>query len=518
MRHHLQQPLYRSLRALYRRFKDPLKPIIRRHERLHRLALTVRDSLKGALRPESSASHGHGAPPFLAEQGGVADAGRRGPSGGTLPDWLVHEWREIHAIEPQVFPDFSIPVEVVTDYIAPSKVGQHYLDLYPLFGEQVSHVILTPWLKKGGAELVTLNLVKALVSEDLATGVVVVTTETDDSPWADRLPAGVRVIEYGKFSRHLKEDEQEKLLVRVLLQMAPPVIHTINSLLGYSMFINHGKALASQSRLYASAFCEDITPEGRSVGYPICFLPRCFDVLTAVLTDNSSIVDKLCCIFAFDRVKFHVHYQPIEMLSRMKHEPGRDDKDHMDIVWASRLDIQKRPDILIGVAEACHAAGLPFTFHVHGTPVYGTSQRDSDFFVSVLRELPNVRYYGGFEGLFSLPVDQHDLFLYTSQWDGLPNVILEALSLGLPVMASKTGGIPEVIIDGETGFLVDPFDDVGAYVTRLRQIYRDRSLQTTVVEKADELLQRSHSWRSYVDELMRIPGYVRRPEGHKQRA
>jgi glycosyltransferase involved in cell wall biosynthesis len=42
--------------------------------------------------------------------------------------------------------------------------------------------------------------------------------------------------------------------------------------------------------------------------------------------------------------------------------------------------------------------------------------------------------------------------------EGLPNVLLESMSMGTPVIASDLGGIPEVIIDGETGILVSPRD------------------------------------------------------------
>jgi glycosyltransferase involved in cell wall biosynthesis len=40
--------------------------------------------------------------------------------------------------------------------------------------------------------------------------------------------------------------------------------------------------------------------------------------------------------------------------------------------------------------------------------------------------------------------------------DGLPNVALEALSMGRPVVGSRISGIPELIVPGENGFLVEP--------------------------------------------------------------
>jgi glycosyltransferase involved in cell wall biosynthesis len=46
-----------------------------------------------------------------------------------------------------------------------------------------------------------------------------------------------------------------------------------------------------------------------------------------------------------------------------------------------------------------------------------------------------------------------DIVLLTSHWEGLPVVIIESLASGLPVVATKVGGVPELVIDGVNGFL-----------------------------------------------------------------
>lgn len=477
----LSRWVYLLARQLYRPLKKVFKPFVVRRPRLHHFALAVKGPLKNLLRsPEAVSSE----------------------RGGPIPEWLIDEWKAAHEVDPRIYPESWI-LETIPFYsydMPDSDLGDSYLTLGNSYGKNVSHVFLVPWLLTGGADLVTLNYIRALASAGFSESIVVIITLDAASPWAARLPEGVRFIEFGKSYFHLAPDEQEKLLARLFLQMAPRVIHNINSDLGYRVFVRYGKALSVYSRLYVSSFCIDLGLDGNLSGYPVWYLPKCFDYLTAVFSDNRTHLNALCDYYAFDMDKMFVHYQPMALPERAAMSGGVMAKQRLDILWAGRLDKQKRPDILLSVAKKC--THLPVTFHV-----YGSSVMDIDSYIDDFLKLQNVEYHGGFDGLHSLPTDRYDLFLYTSQWDGLPNVLLEAMSLGLPVIASNTGGIAELISDKETGFLITPYDDADKFAERIQEILLDRSVFKNIADSAYALVASRHSSRAFTQELQKQYGY-----------
>lgn len=67
----------------------------------------------------------------------------------------------------------------------------------------------------------------------------------------------------------------------------------------------------------------------------------------------------------------------------------------------------------------------------------------------------NVVFWGIRDDIPAL-LAQCDIGVLSSHWEGLPNAILEYMAAELPVVATRVGGVPEVVIDGETGLLVPP--------------------------------------------------------------
>jgi glycosyltransferase involved in cell wall biosynthesis len=73
------------------------------------------------------------------------------------------------------------------------------------------------------------------------------------------------------------------------------------------------------------------------------------------------------------------------------------------------------------------------------------------------------------------------LFVLASRSEGLGLVIAEAMAAGRPVVATRVGGIPEVVVDGETGLLVAP-EDPGALAAAIRRLLADPALAARMGE------------------------------------
>jgi len=96
-----------------------------------------------------------------------------------------------------------------------------------------------------------------------------------------------------------------------------------------------------------------------------------------------------------------------------------------------------------------------------------------------------------------------DVLLLTSKWgESLPNVILEAFSAGVPVVASKLNGIPELIENGKTGFLATVGDHV-QFAGFASDLARPGVLRSNVVESARRFVDQ-FSMAHMVQEFERI--------------
>jgi len=91
-----------------------------------------------------------------------------------------------------------------------------------------------------------------------------------------------------------------------------------------------------------------------------------------------------------------------------------------------------------------------------------------------------------------------DIFLLPSTNEGLPLAVLEAQATKVPVLAAPTAGIPEVIADRETGFLI-PADDAVGYAHRIESLLHQPEIFYRVREQAYTKSTKEYNWHAYCE-------------------
>ena len=95
-----------------------------------------------------------------------------------------------------------------------------------------------------------------------------------------------------------------------------------------------------------------------------------------------------------------------------------------------------------------------------------------------------------------------DVFMLPSLTEGLPQALLEAMACGVPVVASRVGGIPHLITDGENGLLVTP-TDVSQLTRAVCQLVGDRALRERIRENGGRTA-REHTMETEVARVVAV--------------
>jgi glycosyltransferase involved in cell wall biosynthesis len=96
-----------------------------------------------------------------------------------------------------------------------------------------------------------------------------------------------------------------------------------------------------------------------------------------------------------------------------------------------------------------------------------------------------------------------DFLVLPSTNEGLPLSILEAQATRVPVLAAPTAGIPEVVHDGQTGFLIAA-DDPDGYAHRIEQLIANPEMSHRIADAAYARVTRDHHWQAYCERVTEL--------------
>lgn len=418
----------------------------------------------------------------------------RAPS-RALPDWARADMEQLAVdVDPLLTPEQFLSMRPAA-VLAPThwtEAGAAYGRLRRQLQGRFDTVLLVPWLIRGGADLGALHHARAC-HQGFGHRTLVIATEPRESPWAQRLPEGVHFLAAGHEFAALSDPnhEPESVLARLLLQLAPARIHIVNSQLAWRTVIRFGKAIRQRSRIFASLYCDECDARGRHAGLAQDHLAAATPYLDAVISDNTASPREWQRMLGVAPALFHVVHFP----GPARTPPAPTASTRGRLLWASRLEAQKRPQLLAALA----AELKEFHWDVHGAAPAGEARH-----VAALATLENVTLHGEYERFQDIVRPDHQAFVYTSGWDGMPNVLLEAACAGLPIVAPDIGGIRDLI---PAEHLILPDDDVSRFAQAIRAL-GDASIREARLRAQQQRLP-EFTWEQFLQALEAIPHYAR---------
>ena len=109
-----------------------------------------------------------------------------------------------------------------------------------------------------------------------------------------------------------------------------------------------------------------------------------------------------------------------------------------------------------------------------------------------------IEYHGPYSGgLASLPTQNYDALLLTSESEGLPLVLVQSMLLGLPVITTAVGGVTDIVRDKETGLLTRDPDDVDGFVAAVRYLMDSLDERRRLMHSAYNFAASQHGWSAF---------------------
>lgn len=366
-------------------------------------------------------------------------------------------------------------------------------------------IIFMPFCKMGGADFIAGCLTHVLNETEK-----VLILRTDQSEWScpHWFPKCVVTVDLSRHLSFLDERTRTRILYELTRKIGPKAIFNVNSRICFEMYVRYGSRAKLFSDIYAYYFCSDRDEEGVEVGYPVRYFGQIIEHLRGAFVDNASLVNTLVQRFSLPEEisrKVKVAYTP--MMSKASRDSFAEKQVESSgrrinpvLLWAGRFDRQKRFDILIEIARRFPQV----TFKCWGKPVLDS--------LPDLSKVPeNVEIFPPFKNLDELPLNESDGWLYTSEWDGLPTILIECGGLGLPIVASDVGGVGE-LIDEETGWPVRDAKSVDAYVVAIMDMLARPQERVRRAGNLKQAVLTRHTMDSYKETIRSVTGIEQEQE------
>ena len=325
---------------------------------------------------------------------------------------------------------------------------------------------------------------------------------------------GVRVLPLPTLQRELslRRDGAAILeLVRILRRWRPDVLHTHAAKAGGTARLAALAAQGARPRVRIHTFHGHVLR-----GYFGPWRERAFRVAERLLAHTTSALVTVSPEVRDDLVAFGVAKperfvvipygfdvswaDPIDAAARARvRSELQVGEDCFIVGWVGRLTAIKRPLDLVRTIRGLVDRGVDAALVAVGDGVDRPDVEELARRLEVAERCHLVGYQKDIHSWFAA----FDVFCLTSANEGTPVAVIEALAAQRPVVATRVGGTPAVVADGESGFLVEP-GDTATMAARLEELARDAELRERMGRRGAELMRERYAKDRMVEDVEQL--------------
>lgn len=328
----------------------------------------------------------------------------------------------------------------------------------------------------GGAQSVVINLANALSKQH---EVMVAAGEGDGKMW-DMLDETVRRYQCKYLQRAISPFKELQALIelrKIYNDFKPDIIHLHSSKAGLL-----GRVILPTKKIVYTVHGFDSIRVAHRKMLPLEKFMRhfCYSIVGVSKYDFNNL-----CAEGIDRNVSVVYNAINPPKPNSVNKPEIINKYKRIILSIARVAPPKRHDLFIELSKRFPEYG--FVWIGNQDPIYDLPEN-----CHFLGNIPNAGAYCQYA----------DVFCLMSDFEGLPMVILEAMSFGKPIVASKVGGIQEIVKDGVNGYTVD--NDINQFIDKVNYILSDDKVQSNMGEKSKEIFNNELTIEKMVGGYMSI--------------
>lgn len=178
------------------------------------------------------------------------------------------------------------------------------------------------------------------------------------------------------------------------------------------------------------------------------------------------------------------------------------------VVQSGRLVDFKNQPMLVDAFVKVHEKHPDYDLEIYGPDSFDGTKEILEKRIDEYHAEGYIKLMGGSDSLEKQLADAA-VYAFSSDWEGLPNALLEAMALGLPIVATDCpcGGPRTVITDGVNGLLV-PIKDAKAMEEGIDRLIEDREFAERLGENARSIKEKTNGeaiiaqWRDYINEII----------------